>query len=156
MDIKELVHEFNAVAGIEDAPAADGVWKFSADGAVFGVSADEAGERAYLFGEIPGPVPDKEEAFRRILLESNYFFRGTGGATLSLNPETGAYTLVASEWLDRLEPESFFAFVEKFVNSLVTWKAIAASAGMAGEEPPSSPDAEPEHRHIGEGGFIQV
>lgn len=163
MQIEELIHEFTGAAGIDEVPAADGVWKFSADGAVFGVSADEAGEKVYLFGEIPSPVPDKEEAFRKTVLEANYFFNGTGGATLSINPETGAYTLIAAERLDRLAPESFFAFVEKFVNSLATWKAIALSAEAS---PVPSDSGEPSAREpgedglgrnsLGEGGFIMV
>ena len=46
----------------------------------------------------------------------------------SLNPETGAYTLVQTERLDRLDPKAFFALVEKFVNTLATWKSISAAA----------------------------
>lgn len=157
MKIEELIHEFNSAAGIEEVPAADGVWKFSADGAVFGVSADEAEENVYLFGEIPNPLAGKEDAFRKTLLEANYFFNGTGGATLSINPETEAYTLIAVEKLDRLNPESFFAFVEKFVNSLSTWKAIAISAGDGyGEAPSRSPETEPEAPAFPINGFLQV
>ena len=163
MQIEELIHEFTGAAGIDEVPAADGVWKFSADGAVFGVSADEAGEKAYLFGEIPSPVPDKEEAFRKTVLEANYFFNGTGGATLSINPETGAYTLIAAERLDRLAPESFFAFVEKFVNSLATWKAIALSAeatsasSALGEPAAYEPDEGGlDGNSLDEGGFLRV
>ena len=139
MKIEELIQEFNRAAGLEEVPAADGVWKFSADGAVFGVSADEAGEKVYLFGEIPSPVPDKEEAFRKTVLEANYFFNGTAGATFSINPETGAYTLIASERLDRLAPESFFAFVEKFVNTLAVWNGFSNGSG-----PQTEPSAEPQ------------
>ena len=157
MKIEELIHEFNSAAGIEEVPAADGVWKFSADDAVFGVLADEAGEKVYIFGEIPSPVPGKEEAFRKTVLEANYFFNGTGGATFSINPETGAYTLIAAERLDRLEPESFFAFVEKFVNSLATWKAIALSAEASSSDAPSpSPETESEMPAFPPSGFLSV
>ena len=55
----------------------------------------------------------------------------------SLNPETGAYTLVQSERLDRLDPKAFFALVEKFVNTLATWKGISVSA--QGETPAPPP-----------------
>ena len=55
--------------------------------------------------------------------------RGTGGAVFSLNPETGAYTLVLSERLDRLDPKLFFSLVERFVNTLATWEAIATAGG---------------------------
>ena len=128
MDLDQLISEFDSAAGLEHASAADGIWKYSADGHVFGVTADEKEERIFLFGEIPDPPPDRQEAFRKAALEANFFMRGTGGAVFSLNPETGAYTLVQSERLDRLDPKSFFSLVEKFVNTLATWKGIADAA----------------------------
>ena len=127
MDLEQLIAAFESAAGLEHASAADGIWKFSADGHVFGVTADEKGENVFLFGAIPAP-PDREEQFRKTILEANFFMRGTGGAVFSLNPETGAYTLVQSERLDGLDPKSFFSLVEKFVNTLATWKGISAAA----------------------------
>ena len=58
MDLEQLVLAFDSAVGLEQAQAVDGVWKFSADGHVFGVTADDAGEQAYLFGEVPAPPPD--------------------------------------------------------------------------------------------------
>ena len=125
MDLEQLIAEFDSAAGLEQAAAVDGIWKFSADGHVFGVMADDSGENACLFGEVPAPPPDREGAFRKAVLEANFFGRGTGGAVFSINPNTGAYMLVQSERLDRLDAKSFFALVEKFVNTLSTWKGIA-------------------------------
>jgi hypothetical protein len=133
MEITALIREFSEQAGIEDVSALDGIWRFSADGNVFGVLADESGEKVLLFGELPAPVPEKAEAFRTAILEANYFFNGTGGGTLSVNPKTGAYTLVQAERLDRMDAVAFFSLVEKFVNTLATWRTIAETGG---EEPP--------------------
>ena len=72
-------------------------------------------------------------------MEANYFHRGTGGATFSLNPETGALTLIASAKLDALGEEAFFAFVEKFVNTLAVWNGISDGSG-----PQTEPSAEPQ------------
>ena len=47
-----------------------------------------------MFGEISAPSTDRADAFRKAMLEANFFLRGTGGAVLSMNPETGAYMLV--------------------------------------------------------------
>jgi hypothetical protein len=101
-----------------------------------GVTADEAGENAFLFGEVPAPPPDREEAFRKAILEANFFGRETGGAVFSINPDTGAYTLVRAERLDRLDPKSFFALVEGFVNVLATWKGIADAVQDVDVAPP--------------------
>ena len=73
----------------------------------------------------------------------------------SLNPDTGAYTLVQSERLDRLDPKSFFALVEKFVNTLATWRGISAVA--QGETPsPPKPDDGKETPPLESLGFMQV
>ena len=141
MKLEELIGKFSAAVGIENVPAVEGVWKFSADGNVFGVTGDETGETVWLFGEVPYVDPGTKDALLKAAMEANYFHRGTGGATFSLNPETGALTLVASAKLDALGEEDFFAFVEKFVNALATWKGISGS-GESRDEPPAAPPAD--------------
>jgi len=153
MDLEQLIAAFDSEVGLEQTPAEDGVWKFSADGHVFGVMADDSGENVFLFGEVPAPSQDSEEAFRKAVLEANFFMRGTGGAVFSINPETGAYTLVKSERLDRLDPKSFFDLVEKFVNTLATWKGISGAA-QAGAD--ASAPAEVESPEFGRLGLMQV
>ena len=46
MELEKLIAEFDSAAGLEYAAASDGVWKFSADGNVFGVTVDATGEKA--------------------------------------------------------------------------------------------------------------
>ena len=139
MKLEVLIGKFSAAVGIKNVPAVEGVWKFSADGNVFGVTGDETGETVWLFGEVPYVDPEKKDALLKAAMEANYFHSGTGGATFSLNPETGALTLIASAKLDALGEEDFFAFVEKFVNALATWKGIAGSAEPPVELPADSP-----------------
>ena len=144
MDLEQLIAAFDSAVGLEQAQAADGVWKFSADGHVFGVMADDSGENVFLFGEVAAPPPDREEAFRKAVLEANFFMRGTCGAVFSMNPESGAYTLMKSLPLASATVEDFLTFVEKFVNTLATWKDISnatqqAAAVDAPQEPPEAP-----------------
>ena len=153
MKLEELIGKFSAAVGIENVPAVEGVWKFSADGNVFGVTGDETGETVWLFGEVPYVDPGKKDALLKAAMEANYFHRGTGGATFSLNPETGALTLIASAKLDALGEEDFFAFVEKFVNALATWKGIAGSAEPPVELPADSPADQPTPFNFG---FMRV
>ena len=154
--LEDLIAKFSQNAGLENIPPSEGVWKFSADGNVFGVTGDGEG-RVWLFGEIPFADPAKKEALLKSAMEANYFHRGTGGATFALNPGTGALTLIASGWLDALGEEAFFAFVEKFVNTLAVWNGISDGARPPAEpsaEPPAESSAAPKFAY--EAGFIQV
>jgi len=136
--LDDLIAKFSQNAGLENIPPSEGIWKFSADGNVFGVTGDGAG-RVWLFGEIPFADPSKKDALVKAAMEANYFHRGTEGATFSLNPDTGALTLVASKNLDALDEEAFFAFVEKFVNALAVWNGFSNESG-----PQTEPSAEPQ------------
>jgi len=154
--LEDLIAKFSQNAGLENIPPSEGVWKFSADGNVFGVTGDGEG-RVWLFGEIPFADPAKKEALLKSAMEANYFHRGTGGATFALNPGTGALTLIASERLDALGEEAFFAFVEKFVNTLAVWNGISDGSRPSAEssaEPPAESSAAPKFAY--EAGFIQV
>ena len=157
MKLEELIEKFSAAAGIENAPAVEGVWKFSADGNVFGVTGDEHGEKLWLFGEVPFADPAKKDALVKDAMEANFFHRGTGGATFALNPGTGALTLVAAKRLDGLDEEAFYAFVEKFVNTLAVWNGISGT-GKAQDDSHAGQSAEPpEDRPPASGfGFMRV
>lgn len=111
---------------------------------MFGVAEDDSGSNVWIFGEIPAPSPDREASFRKAALEANFFMHGTCGAVFSINPGSGAYTLMKSLPLDAATVEDFLALVEKLVNTLATWKEIsdetqdAAEAG-APQEPSEAP-----------------
>ena len=66
MTLEKLIEEFAAAVGIAEPIAAEGVWKFSADGHVFGVAEDDSGSALWIYGEIPAPSPDREDAFRKL------------------------------------------------------------------------------------------
>lgn len=141
MELEELIAKFAEAANLDGVAPVNGVWKFSADGNVFGATADEAGENVWLFGEINNVNPEKRDALVKAAMEANYFHRGTAGATFSLNPDTGALTLVASRRLDALDEEAFFAFVEKFVNSLSAWNGVSSQTSASEPAPePTQPE----------------
>ncbi len=140
MKLDELIARFADNAGIDDATPVEGVWKFSADGNVFGMTTNDTDDKVWIFGEVALPDPERKDAFLRSAMEANHFHRGTGGATFSINPDTGALTLFASERLAGLGEEAFFSFVEKFVNVLATWNGLAEGAGgQAGTDGDSQP-----------------
>ena len=119
----------NELAPLVDVLQGIGIYrKFDADGNVFGVTADEKGGTVRLYGEIPPPSPDRNDALLKAAMEANHFRRGTGGGTFSLNPDTGVLTLADSRPLATLDEETFYAFIERFVNALATWKGLASAA----------------------------
>ena len=128
MKLEDLIGKFSANAKLENIPADNGVWRFAADGNVFGVTQDDAGECVFLFGDVRMPDPENRDALIKSAMEANYFHRGTGGATFALNPETGALTLFESKPLKGLGEEAFYAFIERFVNALATWNGISGQA----------------------------
>ena len=85
---------------------------------------DERG--AMLTGaDLGAPPPERLERLYRAMLEGNDLFRDTGGATLSINPDTGRVRLQRFDTLDALEeigPDKAFA---AFADVAATWaKAI--------------------------------
>ena len=66
MTLEKQIEEFAAAVGIAEPIAAESVWKFSADGHVFGVAEDDSGSALRIYGEIPAPSPDREDAFRKL------------------------------------------------------------------------------------------
>ena len=157
MKLEELIGRFSANANLEGVSASDGIWRFSADGNVFGVTQDDRGERVFLFGDISMSDPEKKDALIKSAMEANYFYRGTGGATFALNPDTGALTLFESRLLEVLDEESFYSFVERFVNALATWNGIAGQAQEADAAPaPQSEEPASYSEMFSAGGFMQV
>ena len=159
MKLEVLMEKFAANAGLERVAATEGVWRFSADGNVFGVTQDDAGEYVFLFGDIRMQKPEKRDALIKSAMEANYFHRGTGGATFALNPDTGALTLFERKRLEGLGEEAFYSFVERFVNALATWNGIAAEAQEtvdASAPAPRSDEQSDSFTSFPIGGFMRV
>jgi hypothetical protein len=57
---------------------------------------------------------DDPDALRRIL-EANYFWKGTGGATLGLQPETGAAVLAERFAANTVTPELLESVLQRFI-----------------------------------------
>jgi hypothetical protein len=80
---------------------------------------DERG--AVLTGaDLGAPPPERLERLYRAMLEGNDLFRDTGGATLSVDPDTGRVRLQRFDTLDALEEagpaKAFAAFADTAAN----------------------------------------
>ena len=76
---------------------------------------DERGA-ALMMVDLGLPPPERLERLYRAMLEGNDLFRETGGATLSVNPDTGSVRLQRFDSLDALEEvgpaKAFAAFAD--------------------------------------------
>ena len=93
---------------------------------------------------LAAPVADvpagNREAFYRLLLQGQYIFAETGGATLALDREERFVTLQIAPSLRALTRENFPALVENFLNMAEHWrKRCLETAKERAEEGEASP-----------------
>jgi hypothetical protein len=91
------------------------------------------------------PVPDQNrEAFYRTLLQGQYLFYKTGGATLALGNESNFVNLQVLKDLCALTPQNFLTLMENFLHVAGYWQTICAEAAQnAGENKTQSTGPEP-------------
>ena len=92
-----------------------------------------------FWGEIGEPPPQGLEKLLSAMLEANHMFRGTVGATISRDSETGNFFLCRILDLRNFDADAFAAALERFVNTLEAWIGLVKDFR---ETPPDAP-AEP-------------
>ncbi len=145
MTFKELILATGALLGLEDfQPDEEGCCTLeSEEGAITIAYFPEAYEMILLravVGEVPAEASGM--ALHRAL-EANCGLRETGGATLSVNPDTGCFELARFFLLEMLEPKTLLAFIEDFAATLVGVRGRLLEGGEATvpEEPQSEEEA---------------
>ena len=85
-------------------------------------------------GEVP---PDRRDAFAAAALEANFLYRGTGGATLAVNPNDGHLHLQKYNWLERIDIDKALDMLSRFAETVAAWKRLAAEIAETadGESP---------------------
>ena len=116
--------------------------------------------RVLVYADL-GAIPEKGAArFERTMLEANYLFRGTSGATLARHPEKGTLFLNWQEGVRALDVESFCALIEKFAGLARTWQELLAefTAKAAASDEAEAPfvDAPPEEFPPCTSSFLRV
>jgi hypothetical protein len=93
---------------------------------------------------LAAPVADVpatgREALYRDLLQGQYLFAKTRGATLALDAEERFVCLQTAPSLRALTRENFPALVENFVNMAEHWRARCLEAGEGRTEPAAAPE----------------
>lgn len=153
MAFDELINEAGRKLGVE-LVTHDGMTRLTIDDMEVSVLEIVALDAVALNGVIGEPPPQGLAPLYRAMLEANFDFAGTAGATLSVNPEDGALTLARLAPLACLDADAFLSVLEGFVNVLEAWRKIVADyrPDEAGATPPLPSDGAPQ---IGDG-FLPV
>ncbi|MBR5733996.1 MAG: type III secretion system chaperone [Desulfovibrionaceae bacterium] len=151
MDASEIIKAFGAKLGIGLEFDADNVCSFEADGLSVTIHNLREIDTIAITGDLGDPPPWSLEDLYRTMLEANYLFRDTSGASLSFNPESGRFALCRAMPCKALDGESFFSEAERFVSTLEMWARIVRdyrAASPKGEDKNNTiPNAE---------GFLRV
>ena len=156
MEFKELLAAFAAKYGIDGLGDADGAAELDVDGVRVELLDDPQSRCALACAEIGLPPPDADGMFGGLMLQANFLLRGTEGATLCQNPETGAYALVRPFPLALADVESLGAGLESLVNQTEHWRRALAGLRTAEAVRPAAPEAAAAPRDAVPGGFVHV
>lgn len=90
------------------------------DDIIVNIAHEKANQRILFFAYI-GSV-DAAVTPYKTLLKANFYWRATGGATLSLDQDDGAICLTKPFGLRDLNPEALTSELEKFVSNIEKWR----------------------------------
>ena len=128
MMFREIMDEFAAKIGLKERIEIDedGFCSFGVDGATVAIQGMDELELLSLSAAVGAPPPERLEQLYLKLLEANYNFRGTDGATLSVDPQTGVVHLCQYAPYAALDADRTVALVSKFIDMLLDWRTRVA------------------------------
>ena len=94
------------------------------DGMGVVIQGVDAAETVALLSPVGMPPPENPEQLYRALLEANYLFQGTSGATLSVNPDGGGVMLCRQLDGKSLDADGLLVALDAFLNTLVAWRSF--------------------------------
>ena len=156
MVFSELLAAFAAKYGIAGLEGADGAAELDVDGLRVELLDDPQTQSVLACTEIGLPPPDADGAFGGLMLKANFLLRGTEGATLCQNPETGAYALVRPFPLALTDAESLGTGLESLVNQADNWRKVLAGLRTAEEMQPEASGTGEAHHDLVSSGFVHV
>ena len=122
MTFGEFIDKLGAKLGVE-IDDAGGAFAFQVDGEV--VVVQQADDDLVLLRADLGEMPlDRRDALAVAALEGNYLYKGTGGATLAVNPADSHLHLQKYNWLGRLDADKAFDMLVHFAESAISWKKL--------------------------------
>ena len=159
MKFKELLSVFAAKYGVDGLDGVDGTAALDVDGVSVELLDDPQTQSVLACAEIGLPPPDANGVFGALMLQANFMLRGTEGATLCQNPESGSYAIVRSFPLALTDVESFGAGLESLVNQTENWRKMLTSLRLAEDTQKQGIAAAPEgdsHQDMLSNGYFHV
>ena len=124
MEFKELMTGFASKLGIVGLDVDEERTFLEIDGMKVEVFQDEKANTMMLCGIVGDGPAEETPRWNALLLQANFLFLETSGATLAQNPETKQYILERALPLESLDVPGLIVAMESFVNQLERWKAM--------------------------------
>lgn len=124
MDSFKLIENFGERLGMALERNPDGAYLFEIDDRAFSIHDIAECDRIILCGDLGHPPPGSTEKLCTALLEAQHMLKGTAGATFSIVPETGNFSLCKVLVPAVLDNDAFFREVESFIDTLHSWAGI--------------------------------
>ena len=137
MDFETLIAALGGKLGVE-LDGTGGACGLEVDGV--DVVLQDAGDMLLVHTDLGEPPPQDPAALFRAMLEANFLYGGTGGATLAVSPADGHAHLQKYTWLERLDADGALLFVDRFAETAAHWRTLLADYRP---DAPGAPSAAP-------------
>ena len=152
MEYKELLAAFAAKYGIEGLDGADGAAELDVEGIRVELLDDPHTRSVLVCAEIGHQPHEVSCEWGRMMLQANFLLRGTDGATLCQDPETGTYAIVRPFPLSLTDVAALAAGIESLANQVENWRRVLDGLHVA-ENNVALPDGDSHHDMIANGYF---
>lgn len=142
MDGEDLIRAFGKELGLELEPDDSGSCAFSSDGITLTLTALREADCVAFTADLGALPPERPDNLYRLMLESNHLFNATGGATLSLDSDSGHAALCRVFPCAAADADSFYAAVERFANAAESWAKIIADYRFSAADAEDGPGAD--------------
>jgi len=135
MTFNELMAEFGKKVGLAKlVPNKDGLCEIDTPFATVNIQNVPETGMVLLTGLVRPVGENPSPAFLRALLEANFMFRKTHGATLSIDAEANTVMLVRCERLADLDCDRFAVILTRFLEAMGEWTKWEEPAAEASGE----------------------
>lgn len=118
-----LVREFGTQLGVSDMAADEGGYiALTFDETELHLQYEQDASRVMAFTRLGEVEIDRTAEIYGMLLGANLFWRGTRGATFSVDPDLGIVFLADRQSEDGMTAEQLSAWLESFLNTATYWK----------------------------------
>lgn len=133
MNGEELIKNFGQKFGIDLELDETKSCNFSADDIEVTISLLDELNILVLTGDLGASPEFGHERLHKLMLESNYLFNATQGASLALNEANGHVCLGRYFPVQLLDDDIFYAHVEQFINVGQFWMQVIKDLALAPE-----------------------